>query len=330
MVFELIGILSSVYNLFIYLFYDKQSVYFRRKNMKRCILSLGFSIIMVSLAFAEDAAVLPMRTLRVDADAAIGFVHEGWDTGSKKMDAPDAVIIGASIRVAYGFIDWFTAVLDWSPGVADTDLTAIDIGNDGDGAAETYEGLSDFSLRAQFLIIGDNAPVSSERFRLRFTPGLVIPFPGIEDKDVIGNHTWGIGGDVSFDTFIIENFFVNVFSEVYWFPIDNKSKTNNEWEVALEAGPHYAISIGGAGLAFELPVNWNMSLDNNTGIPADKLSSHLLSLRPALELKLTRPFAVTIGLEYTIPLYGKNNYAAHTITIKAPVYFNFAKNKGGE
>jgi hypothetical protein len=73
-----------------------------------------------------------------------------------------------------------------------------------------------------------------------------------------------------------------------------------------------------------------MSLDNNTGIPADKLSSHLLSLRPALELKLTRPFAVTIGLEYTIPLYGKNSYAAHTITIKAPVYFNLAKNKGGE
>jgi hypothetical protein len=33
---------------------------------------------------------------------------------------------------------------------------------------------------------------------------------------------------------------------------------------------------------------------------------------------------------YALPLYGKNNYAAHTITIKAPVYFNFAKNKGGK
>jgi hypothetical protein len=82
---------------------------------------------MVSLAFADDAAVLPVGTLRVDADAATGFVREGWDTGSKKVDAPDAVIIGASLGVAYGFTDWFTAGLDWSPGVTDTDLTAIDM-----------------------------------------------------------------------------------------------------------------------------------------------------------------------------------------------------------
>jgi hypothetical protein len=37
--------------------------------------------------------------------------------------------------MAYGFTEWFTAVLDWPPGVAGAGLTAIDIGNDGDGAA---------------------------------------------------------------------------------------------------------------------------------------------------------------------------------------------------
>jgi hypothetical protein len=330
MVFELIGILFLVYNLFISLLYNKQSMYFRRQSMKRCIVFLSLGVIMASFAFAEDAAVLPVGTLRVDADAATGFVREGWDARGKKMDAPNAVIIGASLGVACGFTDWFAAALDWSPGVADTDLTAIDIGNDGDGAEEIYEGLSDFSFKAQFLIIGNNAPVSSERFRLRIAPGIVIPFPGIDDKDSSGNHTWGAGSEVSFDALFTDSLFVNARSEFYWFPLDNKSKTNNEGKLTLEAGPHYSVSISGAGLAFELPVNWNMSLDNDSGTTAGVLSSHLLSLRPTLALKLTRPFAVDIRIEYILPLYGKNSYAAHTITIKAPVYFKFAKNKGGE
>ena len=73
---------------------------------------------------------------------------------------------------------------------------------------------------------------------------------------------------------------------------DNKSKTNNQWEFTLEAGPHYSVAIGGASLAFALPVNWKVSPENSRGIAVDGVSSHVLSLRPAVELKLTRPFAV--------------------------------------
>jgi hypothetical protein len=298
--------------------------------MKRFILFLSLSVIMISLAFAEDAVVLPAGVLRVDADATIGFVSEGWNFDGKKTDMPDAVIMGNALGTAYGFTEWFTAALDWMPGVADTDLTNIDIGNDGDGAAEIYEGLSDFSIKAQFQIIGNTGLIESRRFRMRLTPGLVIPFPGIDDKDSSGNHTWGVGGEVSLDTLFGDSFFVNTRSEFYWFPLDNKSKTNNEGELLLEAGPHYTVSIGGVCLAFELPVNWTMSLDNDNDIPTGGPVSYLLSLRPALALKLTRPFAVDIIVEYTIPLYGKNNYISHTIAIKAPVYFNLKKNKGEE
>ncbi|MDR2792688.1 MAG: hypothetical protein LBB61_03345 [Treponema sp.] len=294
-----------------------------------------FTLFMAALlagaaVYAEDAVVLPAATLRVDADASVGFVREGWDADGGKIDAPDAVIIGASFGVSYGFTGWFTAAIDWSPGVTDTDLVGIDIGSDGDGAAEIYEGLSDFSVKAQFQIAGDGALLPGERFRMRFTPGIVIPFPGIDDKDALGNHTWGVGGDVSLDALVTDTFFVNVFSEVYWFPLDNKSKTNNEWEFTLEAGPHYHLAFGGTRIAFALPVNWKVSPENDKGILIDGVSSHLLTVRPSLTLKLTRPFAVDIGIEYTLPLYGKNNYAAHTVTVKAPVYFNFAKNKGGE
>jgi hypothetical protein len=47
----------------------------------------------------------------------------------------------------------------------------------------------DFSLNAQFQIIGNTAPLKNNRFRMRLTPGIVIPFPGIDDKDALGNHT---------------------------------------------------------------------------------------------------------------------------------------------
>jgi hypothetical protein len=299
------------------------------KMMKRFIFTMAMLVIGVAV-YAEDAEVLPAGTLRVDADASVGFVREGWDADGEKTDMPDATIIGASIGFSYGFTNWFTAVIDWSPGVTDTDLTSIDVGDDGNSADEIYEGLNDFSLKAQFKLLGEGAALPSGHFRMRATPGIIIPFPGIDDKDALGNHAWGFGGDVSFDALITKDFFINVFSEVYWFPIDNKSKTNHEWEFTLAAGPQYTLAVGSAHLVFAASVDWEISPENGNGILVDGVSSHLLTLRPALALKLTRPFAVDIGIEYALPIYGKNNYAVHTITVKAPVYFNFAKNKNKE
>ncbi|MDR1247931.1 MAG: hypothetical protein LBK63_01385 [Treponema sp.] len=298
--------------------------------MKGSALTLLMAAIVTgsSAVYGDDAMVLDAGMLRFDVAAAVGFVHKGWDGEGRKADAPDAMIIGAAPGIAYGFTGWFTAAFDWDPGVTDTDLAGIDIVSDGNGEAEIYEGLSDFSLRAQFQIIGKNAPVLSERFRMRLTPGMVIPFPGINDQDSLGNHSWGMVGDVSFDALMANNFFANVFGKVYWFPFDNKSGTSNEWEFVLEAGPHYAVPVGSTRLAFALPLNWKRSLGNDESILGGGVSSHLLAIRPSMELKLTRPISINIGIEYTLPLYGKNNYAAHTITIKAPVYFNFAKNKG--
>jgi hypothetical protein len=286
------------------------------------------AVIAEAAVYAEDAAALPAKTLRLDADTTIGFVRDGWDGDGKKMEMPDAMTVSAKIRAAYGFTDWFSVVFDWSPGVTDADLAAIDMGNDGDGPREIYEGLGDFRLKGPFQIIGPRAPVKHERFRLRVAPGVVIPFPGIDDKDALSNHTWGAGGDVSFDLFVNDRCFVNMFAGVYWFPCKNESQTNNQREFSLEAGPHYTVAVGTASLAFALPVNWTVADNNNQKPLIDGISAHLLTLRPSVALQLTRPFRITIEIEYSCPLYGKNNYAVHGITIRAPVNFNFAKNKG--
>ncbi|MDR0722251.1 MAG: hypothetical protein LBF75_05575, partial [Treponema sp.] len=52
---------------------------------------------------------------------------------------------------------------------------------------------------------------------------------------------------------------------------------------AIERVPEFKVSAGAGGL-----------------------TSYVLSLRPALGLKITRPFTVDIRVEYTLPLYGKN------------------------
>jgi hypothetical protein len=282
-------------------------------------------IILTAAVYAEDATAVPAKTLRFGADTTVGFVREGWDGDGKKTEMPDAVIVSTKLKAAYGFSGWFSAVFDWSPGVTDADLTGIDIGDDGNGPEEIYEGLGDFRLKGPFQIIGDNALLSSRRFRMRVAPGVVIPFPGIDDKDALGNHAWGAGGDVSFDALITDDFFVNMYSEVYFFPVRNESETNNKWEFSLEAGPRYTVTVGTARLAFALPVHWAFADRNDKNVLIDGISAHLLTLRPSVALQLTRPFKVNIEIEYTCPLYGKNNYAVHGITIKAPVNFNFTK-----
>jgi hypothetical protein len=289
--------------------------------VKRLIFLFVAGIITASFSFAENAEVLPARTLRVDADADFGFIREGWDDDGKKTDAPDAVVAGTALGISYGFTEWFTAVFDWFPGLADADLIGVDFPDDGDGEVEIYEGLSDFSLKARFQVIGDSGLLKNQRFRLRLSPGIMIPFPGIDDKDALGNHAWGPGVEVSADAFIIDDLFINAACDFYWFPFDNKLKTNNEWELTLESGPHYRFGIGVVDFVVSLPINWKAAQGNGMGE-----TSHLLTLRPALELKLTRPFTVDIGIEYAFPVHGKNNYATHTITIKAPVYFTFDKN----
>ncbi|MDR1126708.1 MAG: hypothetical protein LBL06_01120 [Treponema sp.] len=298
--------------------------------MRTLNLIIVMVLVLTATVYTEDATVLPAKTLHVDADASTGFVSKGWNEHSERVNTPSATIVGATIGVSYGFTEWFTAAFDWSPGVTDTDLTSIDVGNDGNSAEEIYEGLGDFALKGRFQVVGHNAPIPSERFRVRVTPSVVIPFPGIDDKDALGAHTWGVGGDVSFDTLIADNFFVNIFSEVYLFPLRNQSKTNNQWEFSLEASPHYAVTIGTVSLAFALPVNWNVTQGHGESMLIDGISAHVLSLRPSLALRLTRPLAINIEIEYILPLYGKNNYIAHTITVKAPVNFNLAKNKEGE
>jgi hypothetical protein len=71
-----------------------------------------------------------------------------------------------------------------------------------------------------------------------------------------------------------------------------------------------------------------MAQGNDHSIPADGLSSYLLTIRPAMALKSISPFAVNIKIECAMSPYGKNNYTAHIITIKVPVYISFAKPKG--
>jgi hypothetical protein len=73
-----------------------------------------------------------------------------------------------------------------------------------------------------------------------------------------------------------------------------------------------------------MPVDYYFILDpeqkiDGTGNGRD---TYILSLRPTVTLRLTHtPTPVEVGIDYAIPLIGKNAIAAHAITLKTSIFF---------
>jgi hypothetical protein len=284
--------------------------------MKRFALVLVLGIMSaVSIVFSEDAKALPEKTGEFSVTPGVSFFNKEWDGDREKHDVPDAEIFTFGFSLEYGFTDWFTAAFDWTPG--------WNIWSDGDGLAEQYEGFHDFSLEARFNIIGENAPVKASYLRLIVSPGVIFPFPGLDDEYKMGKNAWGFGGSVSFDTDIHKYFFLNVFSKFYFYPIENEEKVNHQWELILEAEPHFNIDIPyGMNLDIGLPVNFILDPEQKIDGTGNGMDTYILSLRPTVTLRLTHtPAPVEVGIDYAIPLIGKNAIAAHAITLKTTILF---------
>ncbi|MDR1211997.1 MAG: hypothetical protein LBK40_07190 [Spirochaetaceae bacterium] len=282
--------------------------------MKRFILFPVLAIIMVSHIFSEDAKALSAQSGEFYVTPGVSFFSKAWDDDGDKTGVPETEIFNVGFGLAYGFTDWFSAAFDWK---------GWNIWSDGDGPAEAYEGFHDFSLEARFHLIGNNAPVKTPRFRLTAAPGVIFPFPGIDDDDKMGKNAWGFGGSVSFDTVINQHFFLNVFSKFYVYPIENEEKIKHGWDLTLEAEPNFNIDIPyGMNLAAGLPVNFTLAPEQKIDGAGDGRDSYVLSLRPTVTLQLTHtPVPVEVGIDYAIPLVGKNAIANHAVSLRTSIFF---------
>ncbi|MDR1025571.1 MAG: hypothetical protein LBL56_07570, partial [Treponema sp.] len=98
---------------------------------------------------------------------------------------------------------------------------------------------------------------------------------------------------------------------------------NHGWDLTLEAEPNFNIDIPyGMNLAIGLPVNFTLSPEQKVDGAANGRDSYVLSLRPAVTLRMTHTSVpVEVGIDYVIPLVGKNAAVNHAITLKTAIFF---------
>ena len=87
--------------------------------MKR-ILVLLLMLAVASLAFSDDALVLPKGVLRTYITAAYGFATSAYDADADKQDMSGLYegykIFNLGGALEYGVTDWVSAAVQWAPG----------------------------------------------------------------------------------------------------------------------------------------------------------------------------------------------------------------------
>jgi hypothetical protein len=243
--------------------YEQEDTMKKLLSVSLILLALG------SMAFAEDAKVMPMMVGRVYFAPTFAFAVGGYDEdgsyeslGSGKGSLK-ALNLGFALE--YGVIDWITAALQWAPGWtvwSDVDrkvprsvnlATQSTVDSD---SSVNGNGPADIFLGAKIQIIGEKAPVKSTMFRFAVGPGIKIPLPATDMDEQFKNagkgddvtasngdyHVFGTGVRVYFDYIINEHFFINLYNETLFYPVKGDLRNSGYGEYALIALGAQAIS----------------------------------------------------------------------------------------
>jgi hypothetical protein len=300
--------------------------------MKRLVVLITFCILNSALIFGEAARLPTAKTGKSETSFGFSFFPQVWDDSGDKEDISKAHVITVGERIEYSFTGYLSGVFDWSPG--ENILSSTD-----DSKNPAAKGAHDITLGIRVQIIGLNAPVKQEHFRLTVAPQVIIPFPNINlpfwkigTGDKRGNNAWGFGGNVSFDTDITEQFFLNLYGEFYAYPIENKVKVKHSWGAAFEIEPHFETRLtGGMGLRIGLPVRYALGPEKKINGLDSGLDSHLLSVSPVLAIHFDNIIPtlfnwgkrnpLELSLQYTLPILGKNTAALHTVVLGITTFF---------
>ena len=232
------------------------------------IIALSLILLAIgSMAFADDAKVMPGLVGRLYVAPNFSFASQGWDVDGEKTDKFDDPIkvFNLGFALEFGVIDWITAAIQWVPGwTVWSDITPAFagplalMGGAYKGTINT-NGVADLFVGAKIQIIGSKAPVANDTFRLAIAPGVVIPLPGPDFKDVrddvmankditgqtMDNHVFAAGGRLMFDWQLSDMFFINLFNESIFF-IGSKDMDKDGPTLAITRG---MLKGGGAPAA---------------------------------------------------------------------------------
>ena len=254
-------------------------------------------LLLGSALFADDAKVMPTRVGRLYLSPSFVTGSQAFDKDGDRKDMGNTVRmfnIGGAIE--YGIISWVTGAIQWIPGINVWSEIEPDTGS---SKARIFDA-GDIFLGAKLQILGKEAPVVTDKFRLSFGPGIKIPLPGPDGKKEAENmakgdaftaqsldrHAFGLGLRSYFDYLVNDNFFINLYNEFIFYPIkkdldktglvgymtseslkpaDVTGKVDYGYDLTFELEPVFTYPMA-QGLQFSagLPVNYKTT-------PGDKI-----------------------------------------------------------
>jgi len=209
--------------------------------MKRLMAFCLAFLLLAPALFADHANVMPARVGRVFVAPTFIMFDQQFDDDGNRRNAPSTSMFNLGFAAEYGINSWITGAVQWAPGVnvwsdvSDDVIVANPLGAIPNQPATLHSssggrvtGAGDVMLGAKIQVVGREAPMQSELFRLAFAPGLMIPVPGPNFSDEIGNsnprvasldnHVFGVGLRSFFDWVPNRFFYLNFYNEIRFFP----------------------------------------------------------------------------------------------------------------
>jgi hypothetical protein len=118
-------------------------------------------------------------------------------------------------------------------------------------------------------------------------------------------------------------FFINLFGEFYFYPLENKEDVKHGWNARFEAEPHFEIDLPrDIHLSAGLPATFALAPEKEIKGSGDGQDSYLLSVSPIVAARFNSiPTPIEFSVQYTLPILGKNTLMAHSLTMGVAVYF---------
>ncbi|MDR2662545.1 MAG: hypothetical protein LBC31_06060 [Treponema sp.] len=296
---------------------------------------LSVSLILLalgSMAFADDAKVMPMMVGRIYFAPTFAFAVGAYDEDGSYKSLGDGEgslkALNLGFALEYGVIDWITAALQWAPGWtvwSDVDKK-VPFGLNATGqqafsdSSVNGNGPADIFLGAKIQIIGEKAPVKSTMFRFAVGPGVKIPLPATDMKEQLENaadgdavtaangdyHVLGTGLRVYFDYIINEHFFINLYNETLFYPIKGDLRNANYAEYApiviAGQGARLKAQMGGTPIPATLNIEPEVEVNYGYDLTFEAEGVYTTSIAQGISLTAGLPvnYKFTPGHKYSV------------------------------
>ena len=254
--------------------------------------------IMITVAYGEEALMLPQNLLRLSQIHDFGIVEDG-------------VGVSWGLGAEYGISDWLNLQLFWD--------NFLDY--------RPYAGSGSLFLGVKGYIIGSGAVVNTEteKFRLSAGLGLLVPpadpQPGLLNRDQM---LWGssirLYGDIIFSGL----FYINTFFEGVFYPPqyqNNDVAEYRDWvrhynDFTFEVEAHFVIPVGDAVvLKCGVPIKYFFAPYMNA---ADEFTTSQSCLSTGVYFGVTLPNSQTpleLFLRYNTNIIGWNIKQVHSVSL---------------